>query len=135
MRNKMFSGWKEVFLFTIKQAIEQKYRVITIVLALILFAGGFAVNIFMALEQRKEDNISPIEKIYVIDESKISDINWKDSKQLNKEQFPKAQFETTDLTIEELGISLKDNEVNSVITKVIKTKDGYEIITKLKGEN
>ena len=127
MRNRMFSGWKEVFLFTIKQAIEQKYRVITIVLALILFAGGFAVNIFMALEQRKEDNISPIEKIYVIDESKISDINWKDSKQLNKEQFPKAQFETTDLTIEELGISLKDNEVNSVITKVIKTKDGYEI--------
>ena len=123
MKNSMFSGWKDVFLFTLKQGAGQKYRAITIALALILFAGGFAANVFMALSQQKENNISPIETVYVIDESEIADINWTDSKQLDREQFPNVKFEQTKSEIAELGKQLMDNEAASVIAKVTKGKE------------
>lgn len=144
MKNSMFSGWKDVFLFTLKQGAGQKYRAVTIALALILFAGGFAANVFMALSQQKENNISPIETVYVIDESEIADINWVDSKQLDREQFPNVKFEQTKSEIAELGKQLMDNETTSVIAKVEKGKEKYIVnvfvpygsdVTKDDGEN
>lgn len=144
MKNSMFSGWKDVFLFTLKQGAGQKYRAITIALALILFAGGFAANVFMALSQQKENNISPIETVYVIDESEIADINWTDSKQIDREQFPNVKFEQTKSEIAELGKQLMDNEAASVIAKVTKGKEKYIVnvfvpygsdVTKDDGEN
>lgn len=144
MKNSMFSGWKDVFLFTLKQGAGQKYRAVTIALALILFAGGFAANVFMALSQQKENNISPIETVYVIDESEIADINWTDSKQLDREQFPNVKFEQTKFEIAELGKQLMDNETTGVIAKVEKGKEKYVVnvfipygsdVTKDDGEN
>lgn len=127
MKNNMFSGWKDVFLFTLRQALGQKYKIITVIIALVLFAGGFGANVLMASGQKKDDNISPIEKVYVIDESGIADINWNTSKQIDKEQFPKVHFESATSGIEEMGISLKDNETTSVIAKITKGKYKYEI--------
>lgn len=144
MKNSMFSGWKDVFLFTLKQGAGQKYRAVTIALALVLFAGGFAANVFMALSQQKENNISPIETVYVIDESEIADINWTDSKQLDREQFPNVVFEQTSESITELGKQLMDNETTGVIAKVEKGKEKYVVnvfipygsdVTKDDGEN
>lgn len=145
MKNKMFSGWREVFLFTLKQGFGQKYGVITLVLAIILFAGGLGINMFLASNQQKDDKISPIEKVYVIDESEISCINWTSSKRFDKKQFPKVVFEQTTSNLREMGMQLNDNdEVTSVISKITKKKDGYEInvylpygseVTKSDGEN
>jgi len=144
MNNKLFTGWKDVLIFTLKQQFSQKYKMITIILAMILFACGFAVNIFSAMGQKKDDNISPVEKVYVIDESEIGDINWSDSKQLDEKQFPKVTFELTDSDVQSLGIKIKDNETGSVIVKLTKAKDYYtisvyipsgSIVTKDDGEN
>lgn len=127
MNNSFFSGWKDVLLFTIKQSVGQKYKMTTFVLALILFAGGFAINIFQATSQQKEDNISPIQKVYVIDESNIEGIDWEDSKQLDRKMFPQVHFEQTLLPLSELGHNLQDSETTSVITKISKNKSNYEI--------
>lgn len=127
MKNKMFSGWKDVFLFTLKQGFTPRFRVITIVLMLILFAGGFAYNIFSATGQEESEVISSIKTVYVIDESGISAINWEDSKQVDKKQFPAVIFKMTDADVEELGIRLNENEVTSVIAKVAKEKDRFLI--------
>ena len=127
MKNKMFSGWKEVFLFTLKQGCTTKYKVFTIALALILFAAGIGINVFIADSQMKEDDISPIEKVYVIDESGIDGIHWTDSKQLNKEKLPKVTFEVTNATVTELGQQLKTSQTSDVIAKVSRSTDGFKL--------
>lgn len=127
MNKTMFSGWKDVFFFTFKQGFGKRYKIVSLILALILLAVGLAINIVSAIGQKKDDNISPIEKVYVIDESGIGDINWHDSKQLDREQFPNVTFEQTSSDIEELGLKLKDNEATSVITKITKEKNSYRV--------
>ena len=128
MKNKMFSGWKDVFLFTLKQGFTQRYKLITLVLAFILFAAGFGFHIIAALGQSKEENISSIETVYVIDESGIRGLDWEASKQLDREKFPTVTFQTTEASVEDLGRSLNDNEATSVIAELTKEKDSYRII-------
>ena len=131
MKNNMFSGWKEVFLFTFKQGCTNKYKIFTVALALILFVSGLGLNVFIASSQMKEDDISPIEKVYVIDESNLGNINWTDSKQLDKDKFPKVTFEVTDLTIKELGQQLKVSQALDVIARVSKNTDEYKVFVYL----
>ena len=125
MKNRMFSGCKDVFGFTLKQALNKKYVTITVVLGMILFLAAFGVNAIMAMSQSEDDDVSPIEKVYVIDESGLSDINRNESYKLDKEKFPKVSFEQTDSDIEELGVELKANDNCSVIVKLTKEKDRY----------
>ena len=127
MKNSMFSGWKEVFLFTFKQGWTKKYKVFTIALAMILLTAGIGLNVIIAAGQMKEDDISPIEKVYVIDESNLHNINWTDSKQLNKDMFPKVTFEVTNATVAELGQQLKTSRALDVIAKVSKSTDEFRV--------
>lgn len=127
MNNKMFSGWKDILLFTLKQGINKKYKIVTMILVIILFAGGFGFNLIAASSQQSSDNISPIEKVYLIDNSGIEDIDWNGSKQLDKEQFPNVTFEETNSEVKELGVQLMNTETTSVIASVSKAKDSFEI--------
>ncbi len=144
MKNRMFSGWKDVLLFTFSQEFNKKYGIVTLILAIVLFAGGFAFNVLNAKNQLDNDTTSPVEKVYLIDNSGIDNINWNDSKQLDREKFPKVTFEVTDLEVSELGLKLMNNEPESVIASVSKEKKTYKIqvylpyeseITKDEGEN
>ena len=127
MKNSIFSGWKDVLLFTVRQGVGKKYKMTTLIIALVLFAGGFAINIFQAQSQQKDVNISPVQKVYVIDESGLEEINWKDSKQLDREQFPEVSFEPTSLSVSELGSDLQNEETIGVIAQITKEKSAYEI--------
>ena len=109
-----------------KQGMGGRYITITLILALALFAGGFGANIIMAMSQKKNDNISPIEKVYVLDESGIGAIDWADT-QLDKKQFPDVTFEESSAGIKELGLQMKDEEVKNVIVKLTKEKEQYTI--------
>ena len=126
MKNSMFSGCRDVFGFTLKQALNRKYETITVVLAFILFAVSFGINVILAVGQNKDDKVSPIEKVYVIDKSGLSNTDSNESFDIDKEQFPKVSFEQTDSDVEELGLKLKDNE-GSVIVKLTKEKNHYQI--------
>ena len=44
MNKGMFSGWRDVFLFTLRQATGKKFRSVTIGLALVMLAAGVAVS-------------------------------------------------------------------------------------------
>lgn len=127
MKNKMFSGWKDVFLFTLKQGTSQRYKLFTIVLAAILLIGGLGINIYLATNQKNDDNVSPIEKVYVIDESEIAGIDWNGSVQLEQNQFPKVIFEQTTLSVKELGTELNDSQATSVILEIKKGTESFDI--------
>lgn len=127
MNKKMFSGWKDVFLFTFKQGVGKKYQIATVIVMLLMFGISFGTNLLMAISQQKDTNISPIEKVYVINDSDLVKIDWTDSKSLDTEQFPNVSFEMTSLSEKELGESLANTEKTSVITKVTKANDKYEI--------
>ena len=144
MKNKMFSGWKDVLLFTFKQGLNKKYKIVTLILVVILFGGCFGFNLFAAMRQQKHENVSPVEKVYLFDDSGVKDIKWNESKQLDKGQFPNVVFEETSLDLKELGIRLMENEPTSVIASVAKEKDAFKIqvylpkgseVTKDDGEN
>lgn len=141
---KMFSGWNTVLLFTIKQGLNQKYAIITIVLVAILFAGSFGFNLLAAGKQVEKSNISQVKKVYLIDHSGLDAVNWNASKQLNREKFPKVVIEPTGADINALGKGLAKKEPTSVIARVSQAKDTFQIevylpyesrITKGDGEN
>lgn len=124
---KMFSGWKDVLFFTFKQGLNQKYKMVTLILVAVLFAGGFGFNLILAKRQQGHEHISPVEKVYLIDQSGIDDMNWNDSKQLDREQFPKVIFETTDAGVDELGKQITNQEATSVIAKVSQEKNAFQV--------
>lgn len=128
MKNKMFSGWRDVLLFTVKQGLNRKYRIVTLILAAILFIGGFGFNFIFAKRQQSNVNISPVRKVYLIDKSGIDDIDWNASKQLDESQFPEVVFEKTDLGVTELAIKIMNNEPTSVIASVSKEEKSYVIM-------
>lgn len=127
MRNKMFSGWKDVFLFTLKQGAGRKYITITLSITLLLFAAGFSVNLFSAIDQKNDDTVSDIEKVYIIDESDIEGTDWSDTKNIDKEQYPNLELVVSDSDVSDLAVSIKDKEPKSVIVKVMNIDDHYRI--------
>lgn len=127
MKNSMFSGWKDILLFTFRQGINKKYKMVTLILVVVLFAGGFGFNLIFANRQKSTDNISPVEKVYLIDNSGIEDIKWNESKKIDSEKFPKVTFEQTSSDVKELGLKLMNNETTSVIAEISKKKDSFDI--------
>lgn len=62
MKKKAFTGWKHIFDFTWKQAVEAKgFKNTTMILALILLIGGMAISVIMAYVQKQSaEKVSPI---------------------------------------------------------------------------
>ena len=95
MEKKAFTGWKHIFDFTWKQAMEAKgFKGITIVLALILLIGGMSISVLMAYFQKQSaEKVSPIETVYVLDESELAVLMVDGFGEMQGERYPHLKFE------------------------------------------
>lgn len=127
MKKNLFSGWREVFSFTLMQGTSgNKFKLSTIGITILLFAIGLAVNLLMAVAQKSETEVSsPIEKVYVIDESGLEMLYFDGFLTEYKEDFPLVTFETTEKEISVLAGELGENAPHDVILRIAKEEEGY----------
>ena len=139
MNKGLFSGWREVFSFTFKQAVNAKnFKAVTIGLAVVLFVVGFAISAIMAFVQQKDaSKVSPIETVHVIDESGLELLYLDGFLQNNQRAYPDIQFVTETGTVEEVNAAIlaqipenaSDEEPvagqNDVILRISEDGKGY----------
>jgi len=139
MNKGLFSGWREVFSFTFKQAVNAKnFKAVTIGLAVVLFVVGFAISALMAFVQQKDaSKVSPIETVHVIDESGLELLYLDGFLQNNQRAYPDIQFVTETGTVEEVNAAIlaqipenaSDEEPvagqNDVILRISEEGEGY----------
>ncbi len=126
MNKGMFSGWRDVFLFTLRQATGKKFRSVTIGLALVMLAAGVAVSTIMAFVQKKEDGkLSPIGQVYVVDNSELEVLYLEGFGERYGESFPDISFVEAQQPVEELAVTLGVQEPESVILEIGRSAEGY----------
>ena len=127
MKNNLFTGWSSVFAFTLKQAFTKAYKYGTVLFALALLLAGIGANLFLADRQKKEEKISPVEKVYVYDESNIEELVLQGENILDEKRFPSVIFEQATTDFADLGIRLGKDEGADVITRLTASEKGYQV--------
>lgn len=128
MKRSLFSGWQDVYSFTLKQAFSAKYKMATAILAVFILVGGMALSIIMALvEQSEATEISPIEKVYVINESDLEHLPLENFEQSSKEAFPTVSFEVTDESVKALNERLSKDAGKDIILQIKYEEEGYKV--------
>lgn len=126
MNKGMFSGWRDVFAFTLRQATGKKFRRVTMGLAFLMLAAGLAVSVIMAFVQKREDGrLSPIERVYVADHSGLEVLYLEGFAERYGESFPAVSFAEAARPVEELAVTLGEQEPESVILEISRTSEGY----------
>lgn len=127
MNKNLFAGGQHVFGFTLKQAFSRSFLIVTMALAAGLFLIGAGMNVLMAGIQKKQDAVSNVEKVYVIDESGLSIVHWNKEELRNPEMFPKAVFTKSQKNVETLAKELEKDGSGDVILKVENKGDYYTV--------
>lgn len=139
MNKSLFSGWNHVFSFTFKQGVSGKgFKAVTIGLALALFIIGGAISVIMAIVQEKDaTEVSPIQKVYVVDESGLDMLYLDGFVESFGEEYPDLSFVTGMGSVEEanaawqqeaLSVEPHDSDAydqKDVILHIGKTEEGY----------
>lgn len=126
MNKNKFTGWKDVFSFTLHQTVDSKaFKVSTICFAFILFLAVGIVNIVTAANSDK-DKSSPITVVHVIDESGFTATDFNQLSQKGKTAYSDIKFvsATSDDTIEKLLSTLEAN-TTEVVLHIVKDDEGY----------
>lgn len=130
MNKGMFSGWRDVFSFTFRQATGKKFRRLSIGLAVLMLVIGLAIPTIMAYVQQKEDGKqSPIEQVYVVDESGLEILYLEGFAQQYGADFPNVTFVEAEQPVGELAAEKGEQEPNAVILEISRTQEGYLLTT------
>lgn len=146
MKNN-FRGWNTVYNFTYKQATKGiAYKLVTTLITLLIIGALVFVNILVA-KPDKTDKLepSPINKVYVLDNSGLEPANYKESiLQNSMEQFTHIDFVMVTEQSREDVIKTAASDSSFTVAVIINTKEeGYQIevaipsessITKSQGE-
>lgn len=134
MNKSLFSGWSHVFSFTFKQGVSGgRFKAVTIGLALALFLIGGAISVIMAFVQKKDaTEVSPIQQVYVVDESGLDMLYLDGFAESYGEKYPEVTFVTGMESVESANETWKqytlDNDIHEpkdVILHVGKAEEGY----------
>lgn len=126
MNKGMFNGWRDVFSFTLKQATGKKFRNVTVVLALVMLVAGLAISVIMAFVQKKEDGKrSPIGQVQVVDNSGLEVLYLEGFAARYGETFPNVSFVEARQPVQELAVTLGEQDPESVILEISRTSAGY----------
>lgn len=128
MNKGMFTGWQDVFSFTFRQNVTEKFKKVTIILALILLLGGMSISVIMAFVQKKSaTKVSPIETVYVINDSELGTLNLELSGDNVAKAFPKVTFDYSADTVEEVQGKLQGEDNANAILHIQHEKESYQL--------
>ncbi len=135
MNKSLFSGWRHVFSFTMKQATKGKgFKGVTIGMALLLLIGGMAISMIIAFVQKKDaTEVSPIEVVHVINDSDLETLHLDGFLESYKEEYPTLSFRMAEGTVKEIWSSMDKTEVAEdsgepdMILQVSNAEEGYKM--------
>ncbi len=128
MEKGLFTGWKSIFGFTLKQGTNEKFRKITTLVAVIFFVIGLAACVIMAAVQKKNnEKISPISTVYVVDDSELIFLDFNMSLEGQEERFPDVTFDLNCNTVEEAVKKVQEGEGKDVVLHLTHDDKGYNM--------
>lgn len=140
MNKGMFRGWKTVFGFTFKQGVDNKsYKTTTFGIMLGLFLVSIAVSFYMAYGQKKDMKPSAVEKVYIINDTQLTEFYFDGFLKEHGTSYPKISFEVTDKTLEELNENIQSrlihtpeddteiNEVGDIVLHIFEEANVYKM--------
>lgn len=125
-----FRGWMSVYGFTFRQATRGiGFKLVTTIVTLLILGAFVLINVLVAKPEKTEEvEVSPINKVYVLDQSGLAPTNYKESNpQLAEEQFQHIEYVTvSEQTRDEVVKTAASS--SQTIAVIITAKDsGYEI--------
>ena len=134
-----FKGWTTVFNFTFKQSTKgMAFKLITVLVSLAIIGVSVLFNI-IAAKPDKTDNLkpSPINKVYVLDNSGLEEANYKDTiAQYSMGQFKHIDFVTvTEQSREDIIKTATSDSPQTVAVIITQEDSGYQIEVAIPSES
>jgi ABC-2 type transport system permease protein len=128
MKNN-FRKWTDVYKFTLHQALKKKgFQVVTILVALGIIALVTLLSV-LAAKPEKDIEPSPIEKVFVLDESGFTETDYSTYLQtIDDLRFKHIDFESVlNLSRKQAIEKYKENSENSLVVIVSADDAGFEM--------
>lgn len=132
----LFSGWRQVFIFTFKQSIKVKsFKTVTIFLSILLLSVGILSNVLpAAFSDSDEGDGCPAETVYIYNETDIS-VDFSAMAETNA-YYKEVNFIASEKDKEALLKELSDPESRSAVLSIVKDeKEGYALSLTLPEES
>ena len=119
-RKNMFTGWKTVFNFTVKQAVNAKsFKVVTILIAIIALVALSAINIIYALvNSDDEDKKMSIKNAIICDETGLINDELNLFKQMYSDDIKDIELELSIEKAENIADKYLEKENDVIVIKV-----------------
>ncbi len=127
MDNKLLYEGRQVFRFTFRQGILTKgFKSGMVIVMVLLAAAGIISNIAMAFSQKNGSGVSPVQRVYIINESGLDAFatDWFLSQ--FQEKYPKLSFAEASGTEADVAGAMQDG-AKDLIVKVAKEGQGYTV--------
>lgn len=128
MKRNAFKGWKHIFDFSWKQAVEAKgFKTITAVVAVILLLVGAAVPIIMAFSQEEDaQKVSPIETVHIVDESGLAVLFTDEFAGMYGDRYAEITFAVMEADWQQTNPSLGEEHPHDLVLHIThQEEDGY----------
>lgn len=128
MKKGLFTGWQHIFSFTLKQGTGKKFQKTTAIVTIILLLAAMSISIIMAAVQKKSDQkVSPIQKVYVVDESELNMLFFDNIIEESAEAFPDVKFDYSASSVEDAAKKVQEGEGRDVILHLIHEDQTYKM--------
>lgn len=130
--NRSFKGAGRVFRFTFVQNFKGKsFRIVFIVVAVLLFAMAFAVNILIGHGTKP----NPIKKLYIYNDTSLVNLKYDLIKEAGGEDYKDleiAGFEKKDAKLEDVMKKAQEDEEVSTLAVLSENKEEFSILMYVK---
>jgi ABC-type Na+ efflux pump permease subunit len=127
-----FRGWTSVYSFTFRQATRGiGFRLVSVLIALVIIGAIAGVTIFNAKpdkEEVKETEASPIQTVYVLDNSGLAPTDYKAlNPELSTEQFNQVSFQSVSEKTREEVIDTAEASSQDIAVVITTTDTGFAL--------
>lgn len=125
MKKSNISGWKDVFTFTLAQTLKNKaYRVSFFLMALIAVVSMPLIHFLTKGEEAGNDTLSPVEKVYVQNETSLKNLDFSSLKQNN---FKNIEFTNLTEDYDSVLKRIKESETTSVLVTIKEENSAFTL--------
>lgn len=125
MEKSNFTGWKDIYSFTLLQTIKNKTFIVSYIILLILAVAMVPIISMVTSKNTNNETLSPIEKVYVINKTTLSNIDYSFMKQ--EDVFKNTTFEESNEDISILEERVDTSENMSVILTISEEEGLYNL--------
>lgn len=126
MRKSNITGWKDIYSFTLIQALKSKAYIISFIILVTIALVSMPLVTKLTTGGTDDSNgINPVQKIYVNNLTSLDQIDF--SELLKKDPFQHIEFEELKMDYDTIANSIENNEKDSIIITITESANMYSI--------